>query len=721
MNNTAFASALCSSLATLASGSDSLDSIEVYGTSLVLEVPECLWDNFGLYSTNLTSVTLVDVHLRGNVNGTSSATGPTSSNPLMRMSTSITTLFILRCTLVDPKTAAYAPSWQAFGDRMTALTNLEVRDSPIGGTIFTTIPSQLSMLSISNSGLTGSISSSLLSLLSARSEVNLALTLNKLTGEIPGNLFSNFANGHSFESGSFDFSGNKLTGTISALLLTSNTLPSNTLHLLLGNNSLSGPLPSSMCSACPRYLFMDFSRNQLTGTISASILDTWFTKSPGLLFFSVSNNLFTGSVPSLFANLPDTRTKRAADLATSTIYLDYSYNKFDSVGLNVIANTSTEAQSSQTLLLAFNEISSLPDHFLDSVTNALVVDLTGNKLTTLPEAFLFGVTYPTRHDATVHLGQNLLTSLPSDIFNSSLSFFSLTLNFSYNPTLTGSLPSGLTSLASSRQTNYVLDFSHCGFTGAIPNMPLSNEVGQFRLSVASNRLNNGSSGFHISSFIDPSNNAGISTLDLDISDNAFVGALDITELSPSMRASLSNPGFSINASGNSFTSLDYDDDWASVTSTLDISRNTLMTTANFPESLFNASSVIDSLYASQTGIVGVFPILNIGDFSQIRLLDFSGTSGIDFCSGNRAPWNTTSLNFCKLTMTTAENCRALYPSFCQFSTRNPTATPVTITDPPTATNAPGSSSSPPAGTANVASASLVVVAVSALLALAVSV
>ena len=754
MNNATFATALC---AALEGASDTpLLILSISGMDLFLELPECVWADYGLYSSDLTTVALSNLLVRGNSSGTSSQVGPSSSNPLMRLSTSITSLNIRDCTLVDPTTTTYAPSWQAFVERMTQLTNLQVFNSATGGTVITAIPAQLRSLTISNSGLTGSISSSLLSLLS-ESLVSINLALNQLTGTIPADLFTNYAGASSCTAGTFHFNDNKLTGSIPDSLLSSGGICTDSFELLLGNNLLTGSLPSSLCSSCPSKIHLDLTQNQLSGTISPSILDAWFAKGVSGLSFVVSNNSFTGAVPGIFANLPEVISKRATLAQLSSSFLDFSYNKFDSAGLNVVTNTSVYVQGDQTLNLAFNEISSLPDHFLDSYTGALTVDLTGNKITTLPAGFLHGITFSDPYTASVSLGQNLLTSLPEDLFNSSLGFQSLTFNVSNNPTLTSSLPSGLTSLAASSIEIYDLDFSHCGFTGAIPNMPFANRVWNMRFSFASNHLNNGSSGIRLSSFIGSANVAGITGFILDISDNAFVGALDVTQLSSLMRDALSDEsGFYLNASGNSFTALAYDDNWASATYSLDISRNTLMTSAIFPESLFNDSSHIRTLYASKTGITGVFPILTNADLLQLYELDFSGSSGIDFCSGNRTAWTTNDLSICKLYLTTAANCSDLYPSNCEFSAppeappveipvgspsaepstpATPSSTPAAPETPSSAPGAPETPSSapvapetpsftpirPPTGAASAISASLVVIGFSALIALVASV
>ena len=733
MDNATFASTLCGLLETSAATPGSLYYLSISGADLLLELPDCVWAEYGLYSSSLLTVTLNNLLVRGNSSGNSSEVGPSSSNPLMRISTSITSLTIQSCILVDPTTTTYAPSWQAFVELMTQLTSLQVYDSPIGGSVITSVPLKLVNLQISNSGLTGSISSSLLSLVSGRF-VTIVLSFNELTGTIPADLFANFADVSTCSSGSFDFNSNKLTGSIPDSLLSSGTSCSFSFDLYLGNNSLTGTLPSSMCSGCSGRVNLDLTQNQLSGTISPSIFDVWFATHPSVLTFLVSNNSFTGAVPGIFANLP-------APAFLSRTYLDFSYNKLTSVGLNVIANTSINNQE-QYLYLGFNQISSLPDHFLDTRSPSLVIDLTGNKLTALPAGLLHGNAYPTPDSVSVLLGQNLLTSFPEDLFNSSLKYQGFTFNVSHTPTLTGSLPSSLTSIIASDIIYYNLDFSHCGFTGAIPNMPFTNQTGSARLYFASNRLNNGSSGLHLSSFIAPTNNVGLHGITLDISDNAFVGVLNIASgLSASQASTLTDDGLHLNASGNSFTALAFDDNWASATYSLDISRNTLMTTANFPESLFNGSSVIETLYASKTGIVGVFPILTNEDFLQLYELDFSGSSGIDFCSGNRTAWATDNLSVCKLYLTTAANCTSLYPIICEFTAppEAPSSTPSSIPaapgTPSSTPAAPGTPSStpvapetpsatptrPPTGAASTTSASILAIAFAALIALAASI
>ena len=758
MTNASFSAGLCANLQSTAEANPTLTvgTVTIYGTNNgFLEVPECLWATFGLYSSSLTTVTLSNVVVLGNSSGTSSEVGPSSSDPLMRLPTSIKYMVIRGCTFVDPTTATYAPNWQAFVDRMTQLTNLQVYDSAVGGTIFTTIPAQLYSVTISNCGLTGSISASLLSLLSSTdsSSMNLLLPYNKLTGTIPGALFSNFAHGRSFSTGSFDLRGNKISGSIPDALLSATNFPTPSFYLYIGNNSLTGSLPSSMCASCPVFTLLDISMNQLSGPVSSSLFDAYFATGAKSFQLYASNNSFTGSVPALFGNMPVTRVKRSVTSTIAVIRVDFSHNKFTSAGLNVVANNTIYVPNFQEINLSFNQITSLPEHFLDSYTSTLSVDLTGNKLTTLPAGFLHGITFENPNDVTVLLGENLLTSLPDDLFNSSLTFSSLSFNISHNPTLTGSLPVGLTSLAASSIFYYTLDFSHCGFTGAIPSMPFVNEVDYLEISFASNRLNNGSSGFHMSSFIDLSNTDGIYGIDLDVSDNAFTGPLDVTGLSVYLRDTLLDDSASyLNFSGNSFTSFGLDDIWASTIFSLDISRNTLMTSAIFPESLFNDSSVIRSLYASKTGITGVFPMVTNADFSRLYALDFSGSSGIDFCSGNRTAWTTDGLSICKLYLTTAANCSDLYPSNCEFSAPpeappvempvespsadpsspvapsapgTPSSTPVAPGTPSSTPVAPGTPSStpirPPTGAATATSASLVAIAFAALIALVASV
>ena len=760
MSNATFAASLCSSLDSYEQAGTPLAVINIYGgTGLPCVVPDCLWTTFGLYASTLKTVTFFNMIVTGNSSGSSAETGPSSSDPLMRLSSNISSITIHTSILVDPTTATYTPNWQAFVERVTLLTNLQLTDSPLGGAMFPTIPALLNVVSISNCGLTGSISEGLLSLLSAgsRSAMLLNLPSNKLSGSIPENLFSNFADGSSFARGGVDLSDNMLTGTIPAALLSTENLPSATFSFYLRNNSLTGSLPASVCARCPRTLLLDFGMNQLSGTISPSLLDDWVAKNPLVLQFHASNNAFTGAVPNFFSNVsPMPIEKRAASVAMSSVRLDFSSNKFTSAGLNVVANATIFVQGGQDINLAFNEISSLPAHFLDSAS-PLTIDLTANKLTSLPAAFLHGIdTDSGSYSASILLGQNLLTSLPEDIFTSELYFSGLSFNVSYNPTLTGSLPSSLTSLAASSTPSFELDFSHCGFTGAIPNMRFTNRVDGAIFHFGSNHLSNGSAGLSLSSFIDADNTDGITGLRLDVSNNAFVGVLDVTGLPSSAQPLMADNGFYLNASGNSFTAFAFDDSWAIVTYSLDISRNTLMTVANFPESLFNASSVISFLYASNTGITGVFPRLHEDDFMYLSELDFSGSSGIDFCSGNRTAWTTTSLSVCKLYLTSAAECSDLYPTNCEFlappeadpiaspveapigspsaapgtpvatsapsTPETPSATPVA----PIAPVAPGTPTAitptrPPTGDASTTSASLIAIVFAAFLALVASV
>ena len=726
MTNDTFSGAACAGFANFVLGGSTLTSFSLSSGSDVrrFALPDCFWTSFGLYSSSLDQFTIIGIILSGNSSGSSSAVGEGSSNPLLRLSTSITSFVAENSVFVDPTNAAFAPNWQTIIDYNNFAT-LECYSCAPGGPVFTQLPSQLLYARFENSGLTGTISASMLSLVNSENTANsieVTLLNNQLSGTFPAAFFANFGNYSQFSSISISFSGNKLSGSVPPTLFSSGGMSFGaTLQISLSNNSLTGSLPgANSFTSCPNNFLLDVSWNQLSGTIVSSTFDSWLAKNPNSFQLRASHNAFTGAAPSLYLNMPPGALKRA-DLAAVPAYiqhliLDLSHNKISSISNGVVGNASVLVANTQILDLSYNEISSsVPAQFLSSTSNRLVVDLTANKIPgALPSTLLTEVapTYRGNFELSFHIGYNKITSIPDNIF-AGFEQALLLFNVTNTPTLTGTLPPSLATIGTGETYRYNLDFSKCGFTGSIPRMTLNASLETVRLNFTGNRLNNGASGFRMSNLVDNTNRDQLYTLTVDISDNAFVGVLNVTGLSSFLQDSMSS-GFNLNASGNSFTALAYDDSWASVTRLLDISRNTLMTSANFPESLFNDSSNLRYLYASKTGITGVFPSVTNNDFGDLREIDFSGSSGIDFCSGNRTAWTTDGLDLCKLYLTTAANCTNLYPSLCEFS-----APPEAPTATPSATPASGPIR-PPTGAASATSASFVAIALAALIALVVS-
>lgn len=132
----------------------------------------------------------------------------------------------------------------------------------------------------------------------------ISLTNNRLTGSIPTSIFSALPNLHTL-----DLSHNQLTGTIpgsisqssllKVVILGSNKLsceipplPAELLHLDLSNNELSGMLPRKRMPLTLRYLSV--SGNRLWGPLS--ILESLSE----LVYLDLSMNRFSGTIPSSF-------------------------------------------------------------------------------------------------------------------------------------------------------------------------------------------------------------------------------------------------------------------------------------------------------------------------------------------------------------------------------------------------------------------------------------
>ena len=164
-------------------------------------------------------------------------------------------------------------------------------------------------LTLPAGGITGPLPSALAMLTSLTS---IDLQGNAMTGSIPRGLFKSLPLSEVYLSGNqlsgvfpwdelagkslsmLELYGNQFTGSIpSAAFAGMKQLQS----LSLGGNSFSGPLPSQLPS--PLLSQIDISNNKFTGGIPTS-----WGSIPSLCIIDLSGNQLTGSIPSGFANLP---------------------------------------------------------------------------------------------------------------------------------------------------------------------------------------------------------------------------------------------------------------------------------------------------------------------------------------------------------------------------------------------------------------------------------
>ncbi|VFQ99502.1 unnamed protein product [Cuscuta campestris] len=143
----------------------------------------------------------------------------------------------------------------------------------------------LRKLSLHDNGIAGSIPASLGLLPDLR---GLQLFNNRLSGSIPGSI------GLCRLLQTVDISGNSLSGSIPASLFNSST---KLLSLNLGNNHLSGPIPTGF-TPFPTIVFLDFKNNNLSGPIPESI-----SRLRKLSVLDFSGNNFAGEIPKSLDNL----------------------------------------------------------------------------------------------------------------------------------------------------------------------------------------------------------------------------------------------------------------------------------------------------------------------------------------------------------------------------------------------------------------------------------
>jgi Leucine-rich repeat (LRR) protein len=171
---------------------------------------------------------------------------------------------------------------------LVQLGSLFLDNNQLTGTIPSGIGSliQLDSLSLYNNQLTGSIPSEIGSLSNLDS---FYLHENRLTGTIPAEITS------LSQLSSFYLSNNQLTGTIPASF--SNLLKLVRLHLY--DNRLSGVIAFELASF-PQLQQLFIHQNHFTGHLNSlvSSSSSWNASSSELLNLDVSDNLFSGSIPS---------------------------------------------------------------------------------------------------------------------------------------------------------------------------------------------------------------------------------------------------------------------------------------------------------------------------------------------------------------------------------------------------------------------------------------
>ena len=172
------------------------------------------------------------------------------------------------------------------------------------------------------------------------------------------------------------------------------------------------------------------------------------------------------------------------DRANARIVLDLSGNELTTLPSDAFLGP----VSFVTVNLSDNAITSLPSDTFDDVKDTLVnVFLSGNELTTLPSGTLSGMP----NVLSVRLDGNAITSLPANTFdgNTSMTGLNLADNFLKSDGLGFLTHTGFTSLRTLYLNDNVL--THDGSTGSdadIPSGAFSNHTGLLEVRLSNNRL-----------------------------------------------------------------------------------------------------------------------------------------------------------------------------------------------------------------------------------------
>jgi hypothetical protein len=172
--------------------------------------------------------------------------------------------------------------------RFCATTHSALQYQNLAGTIPTSIGALTSLTAfrISQNGLGGTIPSSLGSLTALTS---LKLHENVFTGTIPGEL-SNLSQLNIVNFGA----GNRMQGTLPDQFFAQ---MSSLTELRMGGLSLSGSIPSSLCSLTS-LVFADFSSSGFSGSLPSNI-----GQLTALTSLLIQANILSGSIPASFSSL----------------------------------------------------------------------------------------------------------------------------------------------------------------------------------------------------------------------------------------------------------------------------------------------------------------------------------------------------------------------------------------------------------------------------------
>ena len=487
-------------------------------------------------------------------------------------------------------------------------------------------------LNVENNNISGHIPLSLFnttygnSTVAVFSSLSLNLRNNALSGSLPPSLFVGSYSGMTLID--LDFSANLLNGPIpSSLLHRSAVLPdafTDRLRISFAHNLLSDSISGVLTEMALRgigSLELDFSFNQLFGPLEAGLL---VLPEHSLRSFTlmINGNQFSGSIPSNMLQL-------ANWVDGMDVLLDFSHNRI-------------EGTLPSTLLSATKSLGIL-DYRLDSNI------LSGSIPPTLFQSC--AATSPALSLASNHLSggfpETLLHSFPAYTLSVTLILDhnnlggSISSSTSFNPSKSGSIPF----------ENVAISANNVSLSGSIAFETLGN-VKKWALNATSNAF----TGLDLSAVMSAVPDV-LQNFKLNLSHNQLSGSLSLPNV-PSKGQTMS---FYMN--GNNFTSFSLPEYAGGFLANLDVSNNLNMV-GTLPASLFNRTSTLFTLNASNTKLGGSLPDLGLNQPPYITVFDLSRTS-INLCSSDSSfkRWAADDLTNCSLDVAAAP-CRYKFASIC---------------------------------------------------------
>ena len=596
-SNATFEAYLCGNLSAVGHG-DSITIMSSVSLGDYYTLPGCLYgiaDSLNYFKASY-------VHFAGRAGLPDPMDRFLSSHP------ALTSLTLSYFSLADNVDIAAIIDWNAVFDRAPLLNTLSLTYSrhSIGTLPSIPLPSSIGTFSIYGCGITGTISSSLFANTPSGGSIYFQVAHNQLIGNIPASLFSLYDS--SVYSLQFSVNDNQLNGTIPA-------------------NLFSAPLIASV-----KWFQFDISNNGLVGPLG-NLLDGYDFTDGTISTFKVlaSSNQLTGAIPMWHTSKCSSVTVFQLVIADNLLSDVMPSNLISGAGFSANIPQVTINLRNNSLRGQLPPLLFAPEGTPSSTSPSLfTLLLDGNQLAgTLPADYFDYYDWTATANALFNFGDNDLTGdLPAKLFHrgNTARLKSLTVDFSDNPHLNGTIPSSffsslLDSVASTVQLTGTIACRATGLTGTVALPNLSLRAQPFLLTFDGSHANFTS---------------------LSLPTNSAVGLAQI------------------------------------------ILRDNPHLSGTLPDALFSSTSDLSLLQMSNTAISGTMPRLDTLPSPKLDLLDLSATN-IEFCGEDRGIWSR-ALAGCNFQSTNASLCAELYPS-CQ-TTPSPSATPISPPAAPSSSQCP---------------------------------